>query len=164
MTVSTDRNKISAGLTSSLVRIYQDYADASWTGDTNETALKSYTVAAGHGLSAGCKIVITSLASAAANNANAKTFRVKIGNQSLASPSLASTLMLNRRTEICLVSLTAQRFFPAGSQTGYGVTASALGTNTIDLSGSFTISTTATLGNAGDTITDHCFEIDFIYV
>lgn len=163
MSVFTDFTKTRGGIYAGLRSIYADYSDQTVTGTTGETTLKTYVVPAGHGLYAGCKIIIDSLAEAGANNANAKTFRVKIASTSYAACSVASTLSLRRSTEIFIVSLTSQVFFPAGSQTGYGVTGSAMATGSVDFTGSFTITTTGTLGDGSDTLHDRALAVSFWY-
>lgn len=163
MSVLIDYTKQSAGLYTGLRSIYSDYSTQSVTGTTNETTLKTYTVPAGHGLGAGCRIIVNIIAKAGANNANAKTFRVKIGGTSIASPSLASTLTLQRVADLRLISTSSQFIFSPGSTNTYSTSTSDVTSYTIDLSGSFAISTTGQLGDGSDTLSDLAMDVSFWY-
>lgn len=163
MSVIIDYTKTAGGIYPGLRSIYSDFSTQSVTGTTGETTLKTYTVPAGHGLGAGCRIIVNFIAKAGANNANAKTYRVKLSGTSIASPSLASTLTIQRIADLRLISTGSQFIFSPGSTSTYGTSASDITSYTIDLSGSFVITATGQLGDGSDTLSDLAFDVSFWY-
>lgn len=126
-------------------------AQSSHTGDTAETTLATFSVAAGHGLTAG-SIVLVSFLATMTNNANAKTFKVKIGSSAFVNLNVPSVATWQKQVPIILRSTSSEVVFPVNNSNTWGSTGGAISTFTEDLSGAFTITITGTLGSGTDTM------------
>ncbi len=128
-------------------------AISSHTGDTNETTLVTFNIAAGHGLTAGSIIKVYSLWSLT-NNANNKGCKIKLGATNVFNIATAMTSFASWQKEILIYvrSTTSQVVFATNSTTSFGTSGTAIATLTEDISGAFTITLLTTLGNTGDTV------------
>lgn len=137
-------------------------AAVSHTGSTAETDLLNVVLPAG-ALGPNGQVRITTLVSAGANNANAKTIRYRFGGGAIQSFSLASTLIAevqrriaNRNSQSSQVSYTANigSFVQAGAP---------VATAAIDTSAAVIIRITGALADAADTITLESVLIEYCY-
>jgi len=132
------------------------------TGTTTETDFVLVTVPGG-AMGPNGAIQITTLASAGANNANAKNIRYRFGGSAFQNFSLASTLTHEGlRTIINRNSQSSQIAATAGAGT-YGTNGGANATSAIDTSANFDIRITGLLANAGDTLTLERYLIEILY-
>jgi len=123
----------------------------SHTGNTNETSLVTYSLAA-NTLKVGGMIRITCLWSYT-NSSNNKTLKVKFGSANPLNLTVTTTASLLRHVHVFQRGASSQTFFSVNNTTGVGVSAGAISTSAIDTTSAVTIDFTATLANAGETIT-----------
>jgi hypothetical protein len=130
----------------------QSYTAVAHTGDTNETTFATITIPAGT-CRAGDKLVVIPHWSIGANNANTKTFRVKLGGTELWNGAGASTLQVKSSVEIEMITTGTQRAFNLNNLTGFGTSTAAAATSSIDMTASANLTITGQLGTGTDTIT-----------
>lgn len=130
----------------------QGIGAAPLTGSTGETTLATIRVPAGL-LGANGQLEITTLWSMT-NNANVKTFRVKLGSTTFAQIALASflgyqhfTRIINRNNPALQVSM------PATTSIVFGGTGGGLATGTVDTAQDQSLTITAQLAVGTDTVT-----------
>jgi hypothetical protein len=127
-------------------------AAAAHTGNTSETSLRSFTLKANM-MGPFDFIEIYSMWQCGANNANAKTATIKFGSTTFMTQALASTRAQRRITQIYNKGVTnAQVGFVLADNDSTG-TGTAVVTATEDTTTDLLIDFTATLANAGDSIT-----------
>lgn len=130
----------------------QDFTTYALTGSTSEAQLASFVAPGGTWRA----LKITSLWSAGANNANAKTPRIRSTNLSgvswLNAVALASTLSARIQTSILLLPDGTQLGGIVGGSGGWGTSSSALPTDSLnaDLNQTFVFS--GQLASGGDTL------------
>jgi hypothetical protein len=136
--------------------IAQTYvAGSAVTGTTNETVVATIPIPIGT-VKAGDKIVVIPHFSMAANNANVKTGRVRlggIGGTEIWNGAMASTLQVKPSIEIEFITLATQRAFNLNNLTGFGTTTAAVVTAAVDFSAAVDIVVTVDLDNGADSVT-----------
>lgn len=116
-----------------------------------EFTLNTGTVAAGHGITAG-SVIVVNYAATMTNNANTKTFKLKLGSTLVYNASVASVASWQKEFLIVCRSTSSQVFWMTNNTGTYTTsTATTLGTGTEDISGAFTLTATITLATAADT-------------
>ncbi len=126
------------------------------TSSTSEITLATVSVASGHGIVAGSRIIVTTNWSASASNGT-HTARVKIsgtGTSFLARAETATNLSFMRRTEIVVIDPTnALESTATGGSTDFGATTGARASDTSNVTGAFTLVITGQCASALDTFT-----------
>ena len=142
-----------------LVVVAQSGASASHTGNTNETTLATVAFP---GLGPNDALFVWTLWSAGANNANAKTPRIRmggIGGTSYTPPALTSQLTVSDLRIIRAAnSLTVQKA-NASNVTAFGATTGSIQAGSSDLSAGSTLFFTVQLGSAADTVTLEAYTV-----
>ncbi|WP_354686684.1 hypothetical protein [Cupriavidus necator] len=140
----------------------QSAAPVSVTGTTTETTLATIAIPAG-AMGPNGALRITTAWSAQASNANTKTVRHRIGSTQIGS----STGLANN-----LNTITAQQWSNRNSQTSqiardviavpFGANGGALLATAIDTTAAQTLTLTAQLGTASDTITLEAYTVEIL--
>jgi len=132
------------------------------TGTTSDTTLATVTVPA-NAMGANGYVICRSVWSAAANNANAKTVRVKHDGQTFGATSLASNLSVcDERVLQNRNSASSQVAFQGGVP--YAASTTAVYTGAVGTTAGRDITFTAQLGNTGDTIYLERYEVWVVYI
>jgi hypothetical protein len=137
-------------------------ANVSHTGSTSETTLATISVPAG-AMGPNGMVRVTAQASAAANNANAKTLRLRFGSSAFQSVPLAST-RTNRFSRLIANkgAANAQVSYPAGALSDGSVNV-APATMAIDTSAAFDITLTIQLADGSDTVVLDQYLVELIH-
>lgn len=133
---------------------------ASHTGDTNETVIKTYTIPA-NSIGPNGYIKIEFVGFAGASNANAKTVRPKLGGNLLVAASLASAI--STKLELWVAadgSDNAQNYLQTG---GFTTTSGAIQTSALDMTQDQTLTISALLTDAGDTVGVQMVRVETVY-
>lgn len=135
---------------------------ASHTGSTSETTLATVTVPAG-AMGANGHLRIRTLWSAGANNANAKTPRIRFdAGTTIAQLALANQLSVQDDREIAnRNSAASQVFFQGG--TSYSYSTLAIGTTTVNTVAARDLTFTIQLADGADTATLEYYEVWLTY-
>ncbi len=132
--------------------------------DVAEKTAVTWSVPAGHLLTAGCNIVIRGLFSCT-SSANSKRFRIKIGSTNFMDVTQTAIVAENREVLIKLRSTSSQVSMTSTSSSGYGTSASTvITTGAEDVSGAFTVTITVMALNAADTASLEYADMQFEYV
>ena len=135
---------------------------ASVTNTLTDTTLATVTIPA-NAMGANGYVICRSVWSAGANNANAKTVRVKHDAQTFGATSLASNLSVcDERVLQNRNSASSQIAFQGGVP--YAATTLAVYTGAVGTTAARDITFTAQLGNVGDTITLERYEVWVVYI
>jgi len=132
------------------------------TGTTSETDYVLVTVPGG-AMGPNGLIRITTLASAGANNANAKNIRYRFGGNAFQNFSLASMLSHDGQRVIGNRNSQSAQVAPTAGASTFVSSAAAVATTAIDTSANFDIRITGLLANAGDTLTMERYLIEILY-
>lgn len=134
---------------------------AGHTGATGQTTLVSVTLPGGKmGTSGKLRI---SIIGEVPNNANSKTWRVRLGATSFLTLVQSTTVATHSMVEIQNAgSQTAQAAYYNATSTSFGSTTNAITTGTEDTSADIDVLITAQLADAADTMNLHSYTIEFI--
>lgn len=141
-------------------------AGTAHTGTTSETTLVTITVPA-NAMGPNGRVRVT-LRADFTNNANAKTIRLRWNNATtgtvIQSVGTSSTASWNGFGTVANRNATnSQIMGPNNTTASFNASASALGTDTVDTTAAVNIYITATLGNAGDTLTIQDYQAEVLY-
>lgn len=123
----------------------------SHTGNITETTLATITLPAGS-MGANGQVVIETLWSYT-NSANNKTLKAKLGASTFMDLTVTTTALTQFRTRIANRSASSQVGFAAAAGSPFGNSGSALVTSAIDTTAAQTVTLTAQLASAAETIT-----------
>lgn len=133
------------------------------TGNTTETTLATVVIPADI-LQLNGQLHIRSWWSAAANNANVKTTRVKFGGTVFSNPVLTSLRSLSYFTTIMNRNSASSQFggSPTTVATGLGSSTAVFATGAIDTSSAQNLTFTIELANGSDSVTLEAYEVEVV--
>lgn len=140
--------------------LFSDPVEASHTGDTDETTIKTYTIPGGS-LGPNGYIKLEFVSFAGASNANAKTIRPKLGGNLLVAASLANAA--SSKLELWIganESENSQKFLQVG---GFTTSTGTIQTTTLDMTQDQSLTISALLSNGTDTIGVQMVRIEVCY-
>lgn len=133
------------------------------TGTTSQTTLATVTIPAG-AMGPNGVVHIRSLWSAAANNANAKTARVRLDGNTMSSGALANNLTYSDDRKIINRNSASSQLFLNTASAPFGVSTTALGTQaTNTASAPRDITFTGQLADGADTMSLEYYEVWLTY-
>ena len=140
--------------------IASDAVLASHTGDTNEMVIKTYTIPGGS-IGPNGYIKIEFVGFAGASNANVKTIRPKLGGNLLVAASLASAISTKLELWVAADGANdAQNYLQIG---GFTTTSGSVQTGALDMTQDQSLTISALLADAGDTVGVQMVRIETVY-